>query len=188
MYAQYMPRPFPCLSIAYVLGMIVACIVGVGPINHSEPKTMKRQYPSFGSVSHATMRAEDLIPAFARELKHNVGPISAAHKDLVRKAEALTDYDSENADYILSALFDVLNVYAPPYAYFGAHPGDGADYGFWLSESVDQDVVDNGGIKIADLSDLPRGYTGEALLVNDHGNCTLYQCSRGRAREVWSIV
>lgn len=149
---------------------------------------MNNKRPSFGSVSCATTRPQDLIPAFAWELEHNVGPISAAHKDLVREADALTDYDSENADYILSDLFDALNEYAPPYAYFGAHPGDGADYGFWLSESFDQDIVDNGGIKIADLSELPRGYTGEALLVNDHGNCTLYACTRGRAREVWSIV
>ena len=148
---------------------------------------MKRKIASFGSVSSGTMRPEDLIPEFAWTLKH-LAPIRREHHKLVREAEALEDYESEDAGYILEDLFDALNEYAPAYGYFGAHPGDGSDYGFWLSESFDQDVEDSGGIKIADLSELPKGYSGEALLVNDHGNATLYSCSRGRAREVWSVV
>lgn len=72
--------------------------------------------------------------------------------------------------------------------YFGAHPGDGSDYGFWLSESFVQDIVDNGGIKVSDTADVPRGYAGEVLYVDQHGNCDLYRVVRGRKYLLWSVV
>jgi hypothetical protein len=94
-------------------------------------------------------------------------------------------FSSDDADYDLEALFDALQEYAPPYFYFGAHPGDGADCGFWLSESFPDDFD---GLKVSDLSEVPTGYTGEVLIVNDHGNISLYVYSRGHRREVWAIV
>jgi hypothetical protein len=82
-------------------------------------------------------------------------------------------------------LFDALDAYAPAYFYFGAHPGDGADYGFWLSESFPDDFD---GLKVSDTADVPKGHTGEVLHANDHGNMTLYAYSRGRGRELWAVV
>jgi hypothetical protein len=32
---------------------------------------------------------------------------------------------------LLESLFDTLDNYSPEGYYFGAHPGDGSDYGFW---------------------------------------------------------
>lgn len=153
---------------------------------------------NIGSVSSGTMRAEDLIPDFIWELKQ-VKPLRREHQKLIREIEARLNSDestmpytcpedyfvSEDAGFDLEALFDALNNYALPYFYFGAHPGDGADYGFWLSEGFKDDFD---GLKVSDTSEVPKGYTGEVLHVNDHGNMTLYAYSRGRAREIWAIV
>ncbi len=135
----------------------------------------------FGSISHGTMLAEDLIPVLASELEWLEGT-SGPNKKLIGEA---CSYRDEEADKLLSKLFDALNEYAPPYGYFGSHPGDGADYGFWLSEGWDQDFD---GLKVSDTCEVPKSYSGEVLHVNDHGNCTLYVARRGKLTEVWAIV
>jgi len=141
-----------------------------------------------GSVSSGTMRPEDLIPSFIWQLQHQ----EPCHRERSKLCTAISKrmdednyFASEDADYDLDSLFDALNEYAPAYLYFGAHPGDGSDYGFWLSEGFAEDFD---GLKVSDTSEVPRGYSGEVLHVNDHGNCTLYTYSRGRGREVWAIV
>ena len=159
----------------------------------------KTTYP-IGSVSCATMREEDLIPEFTFTLKQcarnrSIGDVSAKdRKEHIRAAEDIecrmeSDgyYESEEAGWDLNEfLFDALNEYAGPYFYFGSHPGDGADYGFWLSESFDEEFD---GLKVADTSEVPRGYRGEVLHVNDHGNMTLYVTrAAGGLREVWAVV
>lgn len=85
--------------------------------------------PEIGSVSSGTMRPEDLIPCFASLLRNL--DIADAHHELIMDANAIEDYGSDDAAEILSELFAVLNDYAPEDCYFGAHEGDGADYGFW---------------------------------------------------------
>jgi len=95
-------------------------------------------------------------------------------------------YESDESEWDLDALTDALNEYAPDHFYFGSYPGDGADYGYWLSDSF-QDDFD--GLKVSDTCDIPAGYVGEVLHVNDHGNMTLYTRGRnGRLYEVWAIV
>ena len=143
----------------------------------------------FGTVSNATMRPEDLIPAFLDELRSK-RPLTRSHRkiasDIHRRMQKRGYWDSEDVGYDLENLFDLLDVYAAPYFYFGAHPGDGSDYGYWLAEDWEENFD---GIKIGDLADLPSRYVGEVLVVNDHGNMTLYNRSRnGRIREIWGIV
>jgi hypothetical protein len=95
-------------------------------------------------------------------------------------------FESEDAGYDLNeCLFDALNEYAGPYFYFGSHPGDGSDYGFWLTEFI-EDEFD--GLKVSDSSEIPAKYRGEVLIVNDHGNTTLAVQTSRTLREVWSIV
>ena len=187
-------------------------------------KTNKINYP-MGSISSGTMRTEDLIPAFASELERLAKQTSAdsgvsakerkAHLAVVIEIYAAIEhnptdddgdggyYDSDDADYDLESLFYALQAYAAPHFRFGAHPGDGADYGFWLSESWDEDFdtpdrMEQIGcavrgdvsmsLKVNDISEIPAGFRGEVAVVNDHGNVTLYVKTARTLREVWSIV
>ena len=43
-------------------------------------------------------------------------------------------YESETAQLDLDALSSLLNDFAPEGYYWGAHPGDGADFGYWRSD------------------------------------------------------
>lgn len=150
------------------------------------------RYADIGSVSHGTMRADDLIPTFAAELDALLKrqPKRFPRKEyraLIREAARISDYDTEDAGYVLEELFDALAAFAPPLCYFGAHDGDGAAYGFWPSDDAISHSFD--GLRVSDTSEVPRAYRGEVLHVNDHGNVTLYAANgRGALREVWSCV
>jgi hypothetical protein len=101
-------------------------------------------------------------------------------------AERESYWETDKAQEDLSDLCDALNCYCLPYFYFGVHPGDGSDYGYWLPEGWEEDFF--GGLKVAGLDEVPREYTGEVLHVSDHGNITLYAFTNGRGREVWGLV
>lgn len=149
--------------------------------------TKKWQYGTVGTVSHATMRPKDLIPAFCEELR------SLGHRDkrlsrIERESQTRDYYDSDDKytpDDDLASLFDMLEEHAPSWMYFGSHPGDGSDYGFWVSESIEEDFD---GLKVSDTSDVPAGYTGEVLHINERGNMTLYYAKRGKLTEIWGVV
>ncbi len=98
----------------------------------------ERRKPTFGSISSGTMRNEDLIPDFLRELQYYAPRQAARLRKWYGYDNASFDFTSEQADYLLESLFDALGDAANrvPYMYFGAHPGDGADYGFWLLEDL----------------------------------------------------
>lgn len=82
-----------------------------------------------GSYSHGTMRPEDLAPRFMAILE-TVNPERAQE---LRKAQAEAG-DGPDLDYLVEVLFDELQAHCPEGYYFGAHPGDGSDYGVWLEE------------------------------------------------------
>lgn len=97
--------------------------------------------PNLGSVSHGTLRKEDLIPRFSEVLKEcvfmNDLPLEDFN-DLIHEANTV-DFTSDRADSILEELFDALNEFAPDNAIFGAHEGDGSDFGFWELENDNVD-------------------------------------------------
>lgn len=198
---------------------------GKSKIGHErKQQTMKLNsqrinYPQ-GSISTGTMRPEDLIPTFASELeslarRKNTG-VSAkyrkAHRKLVTGVQDDIDHNppdgygaggyfsSDGAVFDLESLFDALDAYAGPYFYFGAHPGDGSDYGFWLSENWDEDFEEDmafamqddddypDSIKVNDVSEIPVKFRGEVAVVNDHGNVTLYLKTARTLREIWSVA
>ncbi len=96
-----------------------------------------------GTVISGTLRRQDLIPAFIDELAR-VDPIAYSQLLLAPfgpipsyvydEGDSSDWWASEDAGYLLESLFDALDESAPEDEYFGAHPGDGSDFGFWPVE------------------------------------------------------
>lgn len=89
------------------------------------------------SVSRGTMRRQDLIPIFLTVLRDTPEYVQVMN---VVPAHALEDegavwWSSDDAIMFLESLFETLDMYAPQGYYFGAHPGDGSDYGYWKLEN-----------------------------------------------------
>ena len=159
----------------------------------------KSQYAEIGSISHGTMREEDLIPAFMDTLRaldrNKADALQEDNADVFEwldgDTDEATDDQLEAASIFLNeTLWNALDEYAPPYCYFGSHPGDGADYGFWPSmESIDEDArFEEGVIKIETGDEWPDDMDGIDYVaeVSDHGNVTLYDAKS--KEEIWSVV
>ena len=150
-----------------------------------------------GSISSGTMQPRDLIPVFADELRRLDDDGSYTYATLVAECDCLTgeDYESNDDDttdrigFILEELFDALDSFCPPYVGFGSHEGDGADFGFWPSiDALEGDArYEDSVVKVNDHSEIPKGWTGYVMLVNDHGNVTLLEPVI-EYREVWAVV
>lgn len=159
-------------------------------------------YAPIGTISHGTLKTEDLLTAFADALEALVkqdtdltgqGSI-ALRETAIREARQLVQLSEELGDEwdgnheelaqdTLDALRDWLDGYAPPYCYFGTTEGDGSDFGFWPSmESVNEAVQDGELTRVNDPSEVTP--EGECVFVNDHGNVTLYV----NGEVVWDIV
>ena len=114
---------------------------GWGVLSSCEVKTAEP-----GTVVRGTLRREDIFPAVIRCLfeldREQCREFEKANPDLL---QALCDkecgiptdwWDSEEASFVMEELSDLLNGYAPEGHYFGAHPGDGSDFGFWPCETT----------------------------------------------------
>ena len=141
-----------------------------------------------GSVSSGTMRPQDIIPVFLETLD-SLSP-GDCEKVLGNMSRGLPENDEDpfwNDDemqFFISDIFDALNEHAPAFCYFGANEGDGACYGFWpMFDIMNEDQV----LKVSDLSEIPEGYNDYVLLVNNHGNATLYRPVIDYVEE-WAIV
>lgn len=99
-----------------------------------------------GTISHGTMREEDLIPCFADVLRklaakaNRPEDFAALLQEAGAYAEGVKDETIDPLD-ILVDLFDALNEFAPEGCYFGAHEGDGSDYGFWAIDGEEESVA-----------------------------------------------
>lgn len=91
-----------------------------------------------GTISFGTLRNEDLIPAFIDEiLYYDKDNEFANHLSSVIHSETRNEseyWQSEEASFDLEELFDILDSMAPDDMYFGSHPDDPADFGFWYLE------------------------------------------------------
>lgn len=111
-------------------------------------KVLSEKYRGI-EVSHATLRPEDLIPAFLEFMESVIPEMDAEYADTVKglKAEAgklyieyREGYGSEYADpgeasyFLNEPLFLELNAIAPVGTYFGSSDGDGSSFGFWEIE------------------------------------------------------
>ncbi len=151
---------------------------------------------SIGSISHGTLRTEDLLSSFLSELESLALlsgdflslPENHAQRDyfsnLVGEAqdcfsEIATGIDPDKEDEALElvneALPDALQQFAPPYCYFGTHEGDGSDFGFWPSCEAINDlpcIAEN--TQEAIDAEQSENYSTDVRYVNDHGNVTVY--------------
>lgn len=153
------------------------------------------KHAPLGSVSSGTMRPKDLIPEFLYTLgqldKARHDALAEEYKDVLDgEWDEEQDCDgegecAEQIDYCLEALFDALEKYAPPYCYFGAHEGDGDDYGFWVSWDAITEGEADGNIVRVNAGDEWPGEGDHVLEVTDHGNATLYDRA---GNEIWAVV
>lgn len=89
------------------------------------------------TVIHGTHRPQDLVPAFLSVLRDTAeyAQILVAPMSFIPSEEDDPRWESCDMCYFLNEeLFDLMNNYAPEGYYFGAHPGDGSDFGYWKSE------------------------------------------------------
>jgi len=97
------------------------------------------------SLSHGTLRPQDLIPVMMSALRV---VDCAAYEQLLTPAFPLPPayaredddadwWGSEDCAEFFEELYALLNYAAPEGYYFGSHPGDGSDFGFWEYEDDD---------------------------------------------------
>lgn len=141
---------------------------------------------SIGSISHGTLRDEDLFEAFGNELEwqiqrngeHFSKPENFQDRDRLNAlhGDYLDAYEEDgetikwdvDASELIDSLSEALNEFAPPYCYFGAHYGDRSDFGFWPSH----DAIDE--LPTVEGSDQAKELGEDCKSVNDHGNVTVY--------------
>jgi len=109
---------------------------------------MGKDFAFAGTWSHATLREEDLLPAFIQGFydMNTPGKVPSnwhAYLGKVKAIEARMEeggdqyWESEDVGYDLEEMFDLLNDIAPEGYYFGAIEGDGSDFGYWAVESTE---------------------------------------------------
>jgi hypothetical protein len=95
-----------------------------------------------GTVSHGTLRTQDLLRSFADEYQR-VLPFNSF--ELVYDARNCANEMDEDENHpgnaqtgseIVEELIDALDAIAQRDGfYFGTHPGDGSDFGYWVIEN-----------------------------------------------------
>lgn len=138
---------------------------------------------TLGTVISGTLKPLDLADAFATELA-GLAPDHPLVKEWDSSSydeDTLTDEQLDELSFLVNDLRDALQEFAPPFCYFGAHQGDGADFGFWFDNDAFEDArrckevievePDDAEVIARLVADSGASY---ACYVNDHGNVTLY--------------
>jgi hypothetical protein len=113
-------------------------------------------YPDLSSfpwiVSSGTLKTEDLLVSFWQTLESlsssdsfsfDLSPsVLSSLEKLVGEDSKEEDYKEGEASELLLSLFELLEEASPSGFYFGSNPGDGALFGFWLSEDWESALQD----------------------------------------------
>lgn len=159
---------------------------GLGLLDEVEHEASKPF--SLGSISHGTLKLEDLARAFIDHFHMESENAEIGSGGLLVTLKAVEDDpEGEHVDEMFQEACDLLESHDrfPPYCYLGMHEGDGSDFGIWISwESVEEACYDGEILKVSDLSEVDEThgegtYSGEVLHVNDHGNASLYLLRAG---------
>ena len=162
-----------------------------------------------GSISTGTLRPEDLLPTFARELERHAPDhalVTAAYA--VQAREEYPDCDDNDcacdqgscdhrviqgggASELINEIQEELQNYCPPFVTFGAHPGDGADFRYWPDMERIQETLTEA--TMGHSLTLPRNgeweWTleddGVIIATTDHGNVTVMDLERN---VLWAVV
>lgn len=123
------------------------------------------------TVSWGTHRPDDLIPKFLAVLKEYG---KEAYDKYVSENPEVEDWkmlDDETKGWVVDELFDLLDGIAPEDCYFGAHPGDGADFGFW---QVDESKRKDSKKSESDTADAEQVFTdmADSLGISDRSVIT----------------
>jgi hypothetical protein len=148
------------------------------------------KYAELGSISHGTLRTEDLLSSFADALEYlaDTNAQAIGNDEHVKYAQLIEDArNPDNTDAepeeLVEELIDALQEFAPPYSYFGAHEGDGADFGFWIQfDALDEEFTSKAGNKGDELPCACCCEHSEFLVVNERGNMALYAKQEVRGR------
>jgi hypothetical protein len=103
--------------------------------------------PEIGTISHGTFRPQDLLRSFSEAYEQYCKDQPGFRSKLATRAKMLADLldrndphptDRDVADEFIDEIIDELNKIASLYGcYFGSHPGDGSDFGFWPNDEAE---------------------------------------------------
>lgn len=156
---------------------------------------MQNTKAKIGTVSKATHRNEDIIPSFLEELKRLdegndffKAEIKETESFIKRAKKDRAIWTSDEAQWTIEDLQYGLEEYAPPYCYFGAHEGNGSDFGFWPDTySLQEDMKSSHNQLHSDK--FSENLEGQFIVeVNGHGNTTLKRITGIETEIVWDIV
>ena len=154
-----------------------------------------------GSISHGTLRTQDLLPVFLETFIALGGNVPAdlecgsyiEYLNWPNPETTACDEDdkfwaSEDAMWDMEALTDGLNNLCPPFVYFGTLEGDGSDFGFWpdmdsLNEELQWERDHWPDDSIPDALEL-EDYN-VIVQVSDHGNVIVMDMDRN---VIWAVV
>jgi len=116
-------------------------------------KDQPKDYLFEGTVSHGTLLPIDLLNAFVSHLLMvadatvDIGSLKLADevrthlqalRDTVANGNEPSTSQNATSSELINDLIAELNAFAPDGIYFGAHEGDGSDFGWWaISEEKD---------------------------------------------------
>lgn len=116
-------------------------------IENADDKMLQESFGEERSLTHGTLHPQHVSSALLNFLKNEhpevYSEFIAKHPNMEKAIENENDpyWESEEGSYDLNDdLYNTMDGIAPEGEYFGSHPGDGSDIGFWKNEE-DEDVI-----------------------------------------------